>query len=48
VRLSFGSGLFSRIGWLLSRISMRQYEKYWCRLFPASTLYFRLQARPLE
>ena len=43
VALSFGSGLFSQTGKLLSRLSMRKYEKYWCRLFPASTLYFRLR-----
>lgn len=46
VSLSFGSGLFSQVGKLLSRLSMRKYEKYYCRLFPASTLYFRLRKIP--
>lgn len=46
VKLSFGSGLFSQFGRLLSALSMRQYEKYWCRLFPATTLYFRLKGLP--
>lgn len=48
ISLSFGSGLYSQIGRMLAKISMRKYEKYWCRMFPANTLYFRLQALPVK
>lgn len=43
ITLSFGSGFYSQTGKLLSKVSMRKYEKYWCRIFPANTLYYRLQ-----
>lgn len=42
-KLEFGKGLFAIIGKILANISIRQYEKYYCRLFPANTIYFRLK-----
>jgi SAM-dependent methyltransferase len=42
-RLQFGSGLRSTVGKWLCRLSVRRFEKYHCKLFPAKTLYFRLR-----
>lgn len=42
-RLSFGGGLLGLTGRLLFWLSPRQYEKKYCFLFRASTLYFDLR-----
>ncbi len=43
-RMEFSSGLRQSIGRWLCRFSTRRFEKYYCKLFPARTLYFRLRA----
>lgn len=42
--LTFGKGFMSKTGKFLANRSMRKYEKYYCRMFPANTLYYRLKA----
>lgn len=42
-RLSFGGGLFGLIGRMLFALSPEAYEKKYCFMFRASTLYFELE-----
>lgn len=42
-RLRFGKGFPGWPGWLLSRISLEVYEKYFCFIFPARNMEIRLQ-----
>lgn len=43
-RLVFGSGLRGRIGALISKISIRQYEKYYTWRYPCYEIYVKLRA----
>ena len=43
-KLCFGSGLQGKIGELLTKISERRYEKYYCWKYPAYEIYYKLRA----
>lgn len=43
-KLCFGGGLRGKIGTLLSRLSERRYEKYYCWKYPTNEIYYKLRA----
>jgi len=43
-RLVFGSGLRGKIGELISKLSMRRYEKYYTWKYPCYEIYVKLKA----
>ncbi len=43
-KLCFGSGLRGKIGSLISALSERRYEKYYCWKYPTNEIYYKLRA----
>lgn len=43
-RLCFGGGLRGKIGALISRLSERRYEKYYCWKYPTNEIHYKLRA----
>ena len=41
--LRFGSGFNGKIGRLISKLSMRRYEKYYCKSYPSNGIYCLLK-----